>query len=87
LFAPAIPTSPEVISWFVDGRYLQQLIKEVIEDLNRNIQVINSISLLDSLSASPIITEEINKSTSQLLIFKALSDTKTDKTLLKPVSR
>jgi hypothetical protein len=76
-----------VISWFVDGRYLQQLIKEVIEDLNRNIQVINSISLLDSLSASPIITEEINKSTSQLLIFKALSDTKTDKTLLKPVSR
>lgn len=33
------------------------------------------------------MNSEINKSTSQLVIFKALSDTKNEKTLLKPVSR
>jgi len=86
LLAPAAPTSPEVVGWFIANQ-LQPLIRQVINDLGSNLPVLNTITLLNSLSSSLAINEEINRSTSQLLIFKALSDTRLDKTLLKPASR
>lgn len=74
------------MGWFL-GKHLQSLIRQVIDDLNHNLPVLNAITLLNSLSSSPTINDEINRSTSQLLIFKALSDTRNETTLLKPLSR
>jgi len=56
LLAPAAPTSPEVVGWFVANQ-LQTLIRQVTDDLAHNLPVVNSITLLNSLSSSPTINE------------------------------
>lgn len=64
---------------------MNDVVREVVESLDMGKSTVNAITLLDSLSANPKICDEINRDTSQLLIFKTLSDTRNEKTLLKPV--
>lgn len=63
------------------------MIQELLEGLDKNVDVTNEIFLLSALSYNSKINEEINKNTAQITIFKCLSDTKDLPTLLKNVGK
>jgi hypothetical protein len=57
LLAPAMPTNTRVVDWVLSEDRLDAIVKEVIAALESNKSSLNSITLLDSLSANPRICD------------------------------